>query len=120
MARETRESLDGEGRELIAPLLEAGVQPQEGEAPAEGPLTGRTFVFTGTLNRMTRPEAEELVRSLGGKAGSGVSPRTDYVVAGEAAGSKLEKAQRLKVAVLTECQFLELARRDARPLGRRP
>ena len=112
MAREIRLFLDGHGGELIDHLLEAGVRPQEAAAPAEGPLTGKTFVFTGTLNRMTRPEAEELVRSLGGKAGSGVSSKTDYLVAGEAAGSKLEKAQRLKVAVLTEDEFLALAGRS--------
>jgi DNA ligase (NAD+) len=117
MAREIRLFLDGDGGELIDHLLEAGVRPQEGEAPAQGPLTGKTFVFTGTLNRMTRPAAEELVRSLGGKAGSGVSSKTDYVVAGEAAGSKLEKAQRLKVAVLTEDEFLELAGRESAPNG---
>jgi DNA ligase (NAD+) len=109
MAAEIRLFLDGPGGELIDHLLEVGVRPQEAEAPAEGPLTGRTFVFTGTLTRMTRPEAEDLVRSLGGKAGSGVSSKTDYLVAGEAAGSKLEKAQRLKVTVLTEDEFLELA-----------
>ena len=109
MAGEIRLFLDGPGGELIDHLLEAGVRPQEAEARAEGPLTGKTFVFTGTLNRMTRPEAEELVRSLGGKAGSGVSSKTDYLVAGEAAGSKLEKAQRLKVPVLTEDEFLDLA-----------
>jgi DNA ligase (NAD+) len=113
MAREIREFLDGEGRELIDHLLEAGVRPAEAEAPAEGPLTGRTFVFTGTLTRMTRPEAEELVRGMGAKAGSSVSSKTDYLVAGEAAGSKLEKAQRLKVAVLTEDEFLELVGRRA-------
>jgi DNA ligase (NAD+) len=109
MAAEIRLFLDGPGGELIDHLLGVGVRPQEAEAPSEGPLTGKTFVFTGTLNRMTRPEAEELVRSLGGKAGSGVSSKTDYLVAGEAAGSKLEKAQRLKVAVLTEDEFLQLA-----------
>ena len=109
MAGEIRLFLDGPGGELIDHLLEAGVRPQEAEAPGEGPLTGRTFVFTGTLSRMTRPEAEELVRRLGGKAGSGVSSKTDYLVAGEAAGSKLEKAQRLKVTVLTEDEFVELA-----------
>jgi DNA ligase (NAD+) len=113
MAREIRLFLDGNGGELIDHLLEAGVHPRETAAPAEGPLTGKTFVFTGTLGHMTRPEAEELVRSLGGKAGSGVSSKTDYLVAGEAAGSKLEKAQRLKVAVLTEEEFLTLAGRVA-------
>jgi DNA ligase (NAD+) len=108
MAREVRLFFDGHGGEEIDHLLAAGVRPQAAEARAEGPLTGKTFVFTGTLSRMTRPEAEELVRGLGGKAGSSVSSKTDYLVAGEAAGSKMEKAQRLKVAVLTEDEFFAL------------
>jgi DNA ligase (NAD+) len=108
MAREIRLFFDGPGGELIDHLLEVGVRPQEAEGVAEGPLTGTTFVFTGTLERMTRPEAEELVRGLGGKAGSSVTSKTNYLVAGEAAGSKLEKAQRLKVKVLTEAEFLDL------------
>ena len=108
MAREIHHFFEGQGGELIDHLLAAGVRPRAAEQRTEGPLTGRTFVFTGTLNRMTRPEAEELVRSLGGKAGSSVSSKTHYLVAGEAAGSKLEKAQRLKVAVLTEDEFFAL------------
>ena len=108
MAREIRLFFDGHGGELIDHLLAAGLKPQEAEAPVEGPLTGKTFVFTGTMTRMTRPQAEELVRSMGGRAGGTVSSKTDYVVAGEAAGSKLEKAQRLKVPVLTEDGFFEL------------
>ena len=115
MAREIRLFLDGHAGELIDHLLDAGVRPREAEAQPDGPLTGKTFVFTGTLSRMSRPQAEELVRSLGGKAGSGVTSRTDYVVAGEAAGSKLEKAQRLKVGVLTEDEFLDLVKRGATP-----
>ncbi len=115
MAREIRLFLDGHGGELIDHLLDAGVRPQEADAQPEGPLTGKTFVFTGTMNRMTRPQAEELVRSLGGKAGSSVTSKTDYVVAGEAAGSKLEKAQRLKVEVLTEDEFLDLVHQGATP-----
>ena len=108
MAREIRLFFDGHGGELIDHLLAAGVQPQEAAAPAEGPLTGKTFVFTGTMTRLTRPEAEELVGGMGGRASGSVSSKTDYVVAGEAAGSKLEKAQRLKVPVLTEDEFFEL------------
>jgi DNA ligase (NAD+) len=108
MASEIHRFLGGQGGELIAHLLEAGVQPRAAAAPVVGPFSGQTFVFTGTMSRMTRPEAERLVRSRGGRAGSSVSSRTDYVVAGEAAGSKLEKARRLKVRVLSEDEFLAL------------
>ncbi|MBO0686933.1 MAG: NAD-dependent DNA ligase LigA, partial [Candidatus Dormibacteraeota bacterium] len=111
MAGEIQRFFEGPGGELADHLLQAGVRPQEAQGPAEGPLSSKTFVFTGTLSRLTREEAEELVRSLGGKATGSVSSKTDYLVAGETAGSKLEKAQRLKVAVLTEDQFLELAGR---------
>jgi DNA ligase (NAD+) len=115
MAREIHLYFDAHGGELIDHLLEAGVRPEEAEARAEGPLTGKTFVFTGTLSRMTRPEAEDLVRELGGKAGSSVSSKTSYLVAGEAAGSKAEKAQRLKVPVLTEEEFLALVEQGTAP-----
>jgi DNA ligase (NAD+) len=108
MAREVHLYFQGHGGELVGKLLAAGVEPQAVEAPGEGPLTGKTFVFTGTLETMSRPDAEALVRKLGGKAGSAVSSKTDYVVAGPGAGSKLEKANKLKVAILDEEQFLAL------------
>jgi DNA ligase (NAD+) len=108
MAREVHLYFQGHGGKLVAKLLAAGVEPQAVEAPGEGPLTGKTFVFTGTLETMSRPDAEALVRKLGGKVASAVSAKTDYLVAGPGAGSKLEKAQKLKVAVLDEEQFLAL------------
>jgi DNA ligase (NAD+) len=108
MAREVQMYFQGHGGELVGKLLAVGVEPQAVEAPGEGPLTGKTFVFTGTLETMSRPDAEALVRKLGGKAGSAVSSKTDFVVAGPSAGSKLEKAQKLKVAILDEEQFLAL------------
>ena len=111
MAREVHLYFQGHGGELVAKLLAAGVEPQAVEAPGEGPLTGKTFVFTGTLETMSRPDAEALVRKLGGKAGSSVSSKTDYLVAGPGAGSKLEKAQKLKVAILDEEQFLAVVHR---------
>jgi len=108
MAREIHLYFQGHGRELLARLLAAGVEPQVAEVTGEGPFKGKTFVFTGTLESMSRPDAEAMIRKLGGKAASSVSAKTDYVVAGPGAGSKLEKAQKLKVAVLDEQQFLEL------------
>jgi DNA ligase (NAD+) len=108
MAKEVHMYFQGHGAKLVGKLLAAGVQPQAVEAPGEGPLTGKTFVFTGTLETMSRPDAEALVRKLGGKAASSVSSKTSYVVAGPNAGSKLEKAQKLKLAILDEEQFLAL------------
>ena len=110
MAHEVRMYFDGHGGELVGRLIEAGVAPQAAEAPGDGPFTGKTFVFTGTLETMGRPDAEALVRRLGGKPASSVSSKTDYVVAGPGAGSKLEKAQKLKLNILDEQQFLELIR----------
>ncbi|MBJ7602014.1 MAG: NAD-dependent DNA ligase LigA [Candidatus Dormibacteraeota bacterium] len=108
MAAEIHRFFAGTGGELARRLLDAGVRPQPVAAAPQGALSGKIFVFTGTLERMSRPEAEELVRQLGGKATGGVSARTHYVVAGEAAGSKLEKAQRLKLRVLDEEAFFAL------------
>lgn len=111
LAREIRLFFQGQGGELVDRLLAVGVSPEQVSGPTEGPLSGKTVVFTGSLQRMTREEAEELVRSLGGKAASSVSSKTDYVVAGPGAGSKLEKAQRLKVPVLDEDAFFRLVGR---------
>jgi DNA ligase (NAD+) len=110
MAKEIAHYFLGHGGELVGKLLDVGVEPQAVETVGEGPFTGKTFVFTGTMEAMSRPDAEALVRRLGGKAGSSVSSKTDYVVAGPGAGSKLEKAQKLKVKVLDEADFLKLVK----------
>jgi DNA ligase (NAD+) len=108
LAHEVYAYFHGPGGELVKKLLEAGVSPQAEEAVGDGPFSGKTFVFTGTLESISRPDAEALVRKLGGKAAGSVSSKTDYEVAGPGAGSKLEKAQKLKVSVLDEEQFKAL------------
>jgi DNA ligase (NAD+) len=96
-----------ESRRLIERLLAAGIEIKKPER-REGPLSGKTFVLTGTLSSLTRGQAEERIKELGGSIGSSVSKKTDYLVAGTDPGSKLEKAQRLKVPILDETAFLEL------------
>jgi DNA ligase (NAD+) len=108
MAAEVHRYFQGHGAELVRKLLAAGVQPLPVEAAGDGPFTGKTFVFTGTMESISRPDAEALVRKLGGKAAGSVSAKTDYVVAGPGAGSKLEKAQKLKLSILDEGQFRAL------------
>ena len=96
-------------QELIARLRAAGLQfAESGPPPSEGPLAGLTFVLTGTLPELTRERATEMIAGAGGRVTGSVSAKTDYLVAGESAGSKLEKAERLKVAVLDEAGLLAL------------
>ena len=104
---------DADNPALLDKLLAAGVKPQEVEkkAPDER-FAGKSFVFTGTLN-MDRREAERMVKDLGARAGSSVSKKTDYLVAGDNAGSKLDKARENKVPILTEEEFLALIGSDS-------
>lgn len=80
------------------------------EAPAPAQFTGKTFVFTGALTRFTRDEAHAMVEQAGGQAGGSVTRHTDYLVAGERAGSKLTRARELGIPVLTEEEFLAMLR----------
>ncbi len=100
------------GRKTIEELRSLGVKLTEDPRPQPAgdgnDLTGKTFVVTGTLQRYSREDIEGLIKQLGGKPTGSVSKKTDYVVAGEKAGSKLDKARQLGVAVLTEEEFEKL------------
>jgi DNA ligase (NAD+) len=88
---------------LIEDLRKQGLQfAEDGPAPSEGPLNGKTLVLTGTLPEWSREQATEQIMAAGGRVTSTVSKKTDYLVAGESAGSKLAKAERLNVPVLDE------------------
>lgn len=95
-----------ENQEMIARLLAAGVKPQEAAGKAEGVFSGMSIVVTGTLPTLSRKDAEELIRSMGGTAAGSVSKKTAFVVAGEAAGSKLTKAESLGIEVIDEAELL--------------
>jgi DNA ligase (NAD+) len=98
----------------LTELVRAGVVPERPDVPppgaalAEGPLAGRSVVVTGTMEGFSRQEAEEAIRAAGGKPASSVSKKTDYLVAGESAGSKLTKAQELGIPILDEAAFRRL------------
>jgi DNA ligase (NAD+) len=99
-------------RALIAQLRELGLSfAESGPAPAHGPLAGKTLVLTGTLPALSREQATERIMAAGGRVSGSVSAKTDYLIAGESAGSKLEKAERLGVAVLDEAALLALLAR---------
>ncbi|HEX6390842.1 MAG TPA: NAD-dependent DNA ligase LigA, partial [Solirubrobacteraceae bacterium] len=110
MALKIHEQLaDEQMRSLIEDLRRVGVRMElEGPPPGEGPLAGKTFVLTGTLPDLTREQATERIEAAGGRVTSGVSKKTDYVVAGASPGTKLAKAERLGVPVLDEAGLLAL------------
>ncbi len=97
---------------MIEDLKSLGIDPVADTVAKSDKLGGKTFVLTGTLQNMTRDEASELIKQNGGKTSSSVSKKTDYVLAGENAGSKLDKAQNLGVIILTEDEFLEMIKED--------
>ncbi|MCI2105681.1 MAG: NAD-dependent DNA ligase LigA [Intestinimonas sp.] len=93
---------------LISVLKDAGVNMREENGPVGGRLRGKTFVLTGTLSRFSRAEAGARIEALGGKVSGSVSKKTSYVVAGEEAGSKLDKANALGIPVLDEEKFISM------------
>jgi DNA ligase (NAD+) len=97
-------------RYIISKLKSAGVVTEEAIKETSNEFEGLTFVLTGTLENMTRDEAADMIKARGGKVSSSVSKKTDYVLAGEAAGSKLTKAQSLGVKVIDKAAFLEMCK----------
>jgi DNA ligase (NAD+) len=109
VAASVRAFLDDEDeRENLDLMLERGVKPAAAARREGGPLSGQTFLFTGTLEKLSRREAQERVKALGGTLLSGVSKGLSVLVVGEKPGSKLKKAQELGVKVMTEEEFLRL------------
>ncbi len=99
---------DQKNRELLSRLRRAGLRLEESVRRKEEKLSGQTFVITGTLSAYTRDQAREMIESAGGKVTESVSKKTNYVVVGENPGSKYDKAQKLKIAILTEEKFVKL------------
>lgn len=97
-----------QSRELIDALTAAGVNMRSKKEIVDNRFEGKTFVLTGTLPTMTRSEASKIIESFKGKTASSVSKKTDYVLAGEDAGSKLTKAQQLGVTIISEAEFQEM------------
>jgi DNA ligase (NAD+) len=103
------------GKKILPRLKQLGIQPKSEKVSArkvaELPLAGKTFVLTGALSSMTREEATEEIEALGGKVSSGVSKKTNYVLAGEDAGSKLAKAKQIGIRILDEAEFRKMLAR---------
>jgi len=97
-------------KQLLQRLTEYGLRTQEEveEKKRKGPLVGRTFVFTGSLDRYNRQQVQTLIERLGARAVSSVSKKLDYVVLGKDPGSKYEKARKLGLRILTEEEFLKI------------
>lgn len=103
---------DGNNLAVIRSMLDAGVAPAAEAKKVGGRFTGKSFVFTGTLSRFKRDDAKKLVEDEGGSVTGSVSRKTDYVVAGEEAGSKLAKARELGVTILSEDEFADMLNSD--------
>lgn len=100
--------VDEHNLEVVRDYQKAGVRVSSMKQREKGPLDGKSFVFTGSLEKYSRDEAEEMVRKLGGRPSGSVSKKTDYVVVGDEPGSKFDKAKKLGVETLTENAFLRM------------
>jgi DNA ligase (NAD+) len=106
------------GQQVLKRMQSLGIAPQGSgpgsQPPGAGSLAGKTFVLTGSLEKMTRTEATERIRALGGNVTGSVTKKTDWLVAGENAGSKLDDARALQISILSESALLELLEGPAR------
>ena len=109
-----------QSQHLVETLKAAGVNMESRAQPIGDKLSGLTFVLTGELSGFSRKEAGERIQALGGKVSGSVSKKTSYVIAGEAAGSKLRKAQELKVPILDEAGFLAMLEGEAPAVDNSP
>ena len=96
---------------VVQKLLDLGVEITYKQKASQGIFTGQTFVLTGTLQNYTRSKASEIIESLGGQTSSSVSKNTTYLLAGEDAGSKLQKAQNLGIKIINEQEFEQLIKK---------
>jgi DNA ligase (NAD+) len=105
---------DKKNMKLIADMQNAGfvVEDEKADVAAEGAINGKTIVVTGSLSRFTRKQAEVAIKKLGGRPAGSVSGKTDYVVAGENPGSKLDTALKLGIKVLSEEEFISIIGED--------
>ena len=99
---------DTTNQEIVSSCLQAGISFEKVEAMQTSPFSGKTFVFTGSLEKFSRKEAQTMVEKIGGRVSGSVSSKTDFLVAGPGAGSKLKNAKRLNVPIFSEEKFLDL------------
>ncbi|MHC5036592.1 MAG: NAD-dependent DNA ligase LigA [Planctomycetota bacterium] len=105
---------DSSNLKFIRKIQDKGVRPKWGSKKGSLPLTGKTFVFTGSMDKLKREEAKNLVIEQGASISGSIGKKTDFLVAGERAGSKLDKARKLGVKILTESEFLDMVTRGGR------
>ena len=96
---------------LIKKCIDGGLLVQKAKKAKHTIITNKTFVFTGTLELMSRNDAKKIIESFGAKSSGSISKNTDYVVAGDGAGSKIKKAETLNVSILSELEFQDLIKK---------
>ena len=99
---------DTSNQNIIRSCLDSGIRFADVEQIQESQFTGKTFVFTGSLEKFTREDAKSMVEKLGARVSGSVSSKTDFLIAGPGAGSKLKKAEELNISIMTEDEFLDL------------